>query len=157
MQSEPRAWILDERWRSRLNGSDCEFCRDNEGVGSTHGSVVRDLRVARWVLARNQYIRGYSVLILKYHAIEFCALDRGVRQDLSEDIADASRALMGVLRPIKLNLEMQGNVVPHLHCHIKPRFETDRPGHARIFQDAEFVELTEAQREELCDRLRASL
>jgi diadenosine tetraphosphate (Ap4A) HIT family hydrolase len=32
---------------------------------------------------------------------------------------------------------MQGNVIPHLHCHIKPRFDSDRPGHARIFQDQE--------------------
>ena len=157
MRSALKPWILDERWQSRLTGRDCEFCHDNDSPDSTHGSVVRELRVSRWVLGSNQYIRGYSILILKHHAIEFCDLDPHVRHDFSEDIADASRALVSVLRPIKLNLEMQGNVVPHLHCHIKPRFETDRPGHTRIFQDAEHIEATEQERNWLCESLRAFL
>jgi diadenosine tetraphosphate (Ap4A) HIT family hydrolase len=39
------------------------------------------------------------------------------------------RALEAALRPVKLNYDVLGNAVPHLHTHIVPRYADDpRPG-----------------------------
>ena len=51
-----------------------------------------------------------------------------------------ARALSTEIRPRKMNYEIHGNTIPHLHLHLFPRFENDpfagRPidGTARLFE-----------------------
>ena len=40
------------------------------------------------------------------------------------------RAIAAAFRPRKLNYELLGNQVPHLHWHLIPRYESD-PNHLR--------------------------
>ncbi|MGI6247731.1 MAG: HIT family protein [Pseudochelatococcus sp.] len=103
---------------------------------------------------KNKYIKVYSILVLAEHKIELFELDRETRHQFINDISDVSRILNDTLSPIKINVEMQGNVVPHLHCHVKPRFETDTPGHARIFQGAGTAILPAAEFSAMRDELR---
>ena len=37
----------------------------------------------------------------------------------------AARALAKLLKPIKLNYQISGNTIPHLHMHLFPRFAED--------------------------------
>jgi diadenosine tetraphosphate (Ap4A) HIT family hydrolase len=152
---DSRPWSIDADWQDRVSGRSCAFCAT--AGAQIHGVKVADLRVSQWLLGRNQYVRGYSILILKFHAVELFTLSLQDRQDFVEDIAQASRALYTVCAPIKLNIEMQGNVIPHLHCHIKPRYVSDRPGHARIFQDQEVRFLQEEDYKTFVTRLREAL
>jgi diadenosine tetraphosphate (Ap4A) HIT family hydrolase len=139
-------WNIDQTWLDGVSGASCKLCNELErGEETPLGLVVADMRTCRWILAKNQYIRGYSILVLSQHKIELFELDRETRHHFMDDISDVARILSEKLSPIKINLEMQGNVVPHLHCHVKPRFETDTPGHARIFQGAGSVMLPPAE------------
>lgn len=153
----PNGWNLDERWEARISGTSCEFCRWDEAMRATYPVEVARLRVSRWFLGANQYVRGYSVLVFDQHAIELHNLDSRERQAFVEDIADAGRALERVLQPIKMNIELLGNVVPHLHCHLKPRYPHDRPGHARIFQGAQLEQMSFEELEQLARALRLRL
>ena len=46
------------------------------------------------------------------------------------------RALEQVLQPVKLNYDLLGNSLPHLHTHIVPRYADDpRPGWPFPFPD----------------------
>lgn len=150
-------WNLDARWEGRISGTSCEFCRWDEAMRATYPVEVARLRVSRWFLGANQYVRGYSVLVLDRHAVELYDLDTAVRQALTEDMADAGQALGRVLKPIKMNFELLGNVIPHLHCHLKPRHYYDRPGHARIFQDAQRWQVPLQQLEQLAAELKFEL
>lgn len=151
----PKKWVIDDHWQAKHSGHNCEFCDDlRSGNESGLGTVVGDLRTSRWILGRNQHIRGYSILVLKGHSVELFDLDPLVRHKFADDIADASALLNAELDPIKINLEMQGNVEPHLHCHVKPRFANDTPGHARIFQDAQIIEPPRTEMLMLRDSLR---
>jgi diadenosine tetraphosphate (Ap4A) HIT family hydrolase len=135
-------WNIDQTWSDRVSGKSCQLCHElKRGNETSMGLVVADMRASRWILAKNQYIRGYSILVLAQHKVELFELDRETRHQFMDDVSDVARILNEKLSPIKINLEMQGNVVPHLHCHLKPRFETDTPGHARIFQNAGSVVL----------------
>jgi len=150
-------WNLDSRWQARIDGTECEFCKWDQRTGATYPVEVARLRVSRWLLGANQYVRGYSVLVLDRHAIELHDLSPDIRQAFTEDIADAGRAIGQVLNPIKMNLELLGNVVPHLHCHLKPRYPHDRPGHARIFQDTRTEQMSPTDLEQLGKELRSQL
>lgn len=52
------------------------------------------------------------------------------------EVLRVGRALETALRPIKLNYDVLGNSVPHLHTHIVPRYADDpRPGWPFPFPD----------------------
>ena len=62
-----------------------------------------------------------------------------------------SRALLQVLRPVKLNYDVLGNSVPHLHTHLVPRYADDpHPGWPFPFPEADPPAMHE-------DRLRADV
>jgi diadenosine tetraphosphate (Ap4A) HIT family hydrolase len=42
-----------------------------------------------------------------------------------EEVTMVAAALAGLLKPAKMNYELLGNMVPHMHWHLVPRFETD--------------------------------
>jgi diadenosine tetraphosphate (Ap4A) HIT family hydrolase len=148
-------WNLGADWQRAHDGSGCAFCDGDTSIRESYPVEVARLRVSRWLLGANQYIHGYGLVLLDRHAIELHELDPALRASFMEDVADASRALARLLQPIKMNLEMQGNVIPHLHCHLKPRFVHDRPAHARIAQDGGHRIATREQLEELAAKLRA--
>lgn len=113
--------MSDSSWDRLLAGEDCPMCRD-ESKGM---DMVGDLGVTRAYLQRSANFRGYCVLVLKRHAVELDDLSTEERSSLIEDIARTARAVRKVCRPRKLNYEILGNMVPHIHCHIIPRYETD--------------------------------
>jgi len=89
-----------------------------------------DLRVAELehsfvVLNRDQFFPGYTLLFTKQHATELFHLDHAVRAGLMEEVSTVAKALHALFRPDKLNYELLGNMVPHIHWHLVPRFATD--------------------------------
>lgn len=157
--SHPAAegWNLGPDWQCALDGSNCAFCRWEAPVRDLYPVEVARLRVSRWLLGANQYVHGYGLLVLDHHAIELHDLDATRRAAFIEDIADAARALASVVQPIKMNLEMLGNVIPHLHCHLKPRYASDLPAHARISQDERHRPAATEELGQMAEKLRSHL
>ena len=67
------------------------------------------------------------------------------------------RALEQVFASVKLNFELLGNAVPHLHCHIKPRYYGDPAGGIPIWPDAYPHHLAPEEYEERVAAIRAAL
>jgi len=85
-----------------------------------------DLRVVELehsfvVLNRDQYFPGYTLLFTKQHVTELFHLDRAVRSGLMEEVSRAAEALFTLFQPDKINYELLGNMVPHIHWHLVPR------------------------------------
>lgn len=89
-----------------------------------------DLRIAELqhsclILNRDQFFPGYTLLFTKNHVTELFDLDKTVRSELMEEINLTASALFKAFSPTKINYELLGNMVPHMHWHIVPRFATD--------------------------------
>ena len=89
-----------------------------------------DLRVAELehsfvVLNRDQFFPGYTLLFTKQHVTELFHLDRVVRSGLMEEVSRAAGALFTLFRPDKINYELLGNMVPHIHWHLVPRYSRE--------------------------------
>lgn len=69
--------------------------------------------------------RGYCTLVCRRHVVELYELTEAERQQWIEDIARLGKAIEDTCHPAKLNVSMLGNLVPHLHCHIMPRYPDD--------------------------------
>jgi diadenosine tetraphosphate (Ap4A) HIT family hydrolase len=76
-------------------------------------------------LNRDQYFPGYTLLFTKNHVTELFHLDQEVRSALMDEVSLVAEALFGVYAPAKINYELLGNMVPHIHWHIVPRFVTE--------------------------------
>jgi diadenosine tetraphosphate (Ap4A) HIT family hydrolase len=77
------------------------------------------------ILNRDQYFPGYTLLFTKVHATELFHLDRDLRAALTEEVSSVAQALYTVYSPAKINYELLGNMVPHIHWHIVPRFRSE--------------------------------
>jgi hypothetical protein len=64
-------------------------------------------------------------LTAKYHGPELFDLAEDELAVLMRDVARAAKALRTVTMAVKINYEIHGNTVPHLHVHLYPRFRDD--------------------------------
>jgi diadenosine tetraphosphate (Ap4A) HIT family hydrolase len=72
-----------------------------------------------------QYFLGYCVLISRRHATELSRLSDAERVAYLNEMCLLARAIEDCFRPRKMNYELLGNQVPHLHWHLFPRYEYD--------------------------------
>jgi diadenosine tetraphosphate (Ap4A) HIT family hydrolase len=70
-------------------------------------------------------IFGYVCVISKLHAVEPFDLSDAERSAFWQEAMAVSAALHRELHPIKMNYEIHGNTLPHLHMHILPRRSDD--------------------------------
>ncbi|MBI3823156.1 MAG: HIT family protein [Planctomycetes bacterium] len=72
-----------------------------------------------------QYYTGYCILVSRTHAVELFHLPDEVRTAFLEEMTTLTRAIADAFSPRKLNCELLGNQVPHLHWHLFPRGADD--------------------------------
>lgn len=106
------------------------------------GYTIADLQLSRLRLVPNQYVKGYCVLICHVHAREPYELRADQQALFFQDMLRAGRALEQVFASTKMNFQILGNAVPHLHAHILPRYYGDDAPSRPIHPDAKTVRLT---------------
>ncbi|HSD50021.1 MAG TPA: HIT family protein [Candidatus Methylomirabilis sp.] len=99
-----------------------EACRD---VFLPEEFRIADLAVSTAFLYRDQAFRGRCLVTLREHHTELFQLTPAIRTALMEDVTRIAEALFRALRPIKINYDLLGNLVPHIHWHLIPRFRED--------------------------------
>lgn len=69
---------------------------------------------------------GFVRVILKRHAREMADLEEGERAELMAVVFAVEAAVRDTMKPDKMNLASLGNMTPHVHWHVVPRFADDR-------------------------------
>ena len=69
---------------------------------------------------------GFVRVILKRHAREMGDLAPGEREALMAVVFAVEAAVRETMQPDKMNLASLGNMTPHVHWHVVPRFADDR-------------------------------
>jgi diadenosine tetraphosphate (Ap4A) HIT family hydrolase len=102
------------------------MCSDDRSDDEPNG--VRFLR-GRWsdaYLGRHGPARGYAYAIWRgRHVAEPTELVGAEACWFWEEVLRAARAIERVYSPCKMNYELLGNGVPHLHVHLVPRYLDD--------------------------------
>ena len=159
MLDTPKSWMPREQWDALVRGEDCPLCAEIESkeASNAHGYTIVDLSLSRLRLAANQSIPGYCILICKTHVREWYQLLPEDQMRYFDDLRQTALALERVFNPIKMNFEILGNAIPHLHCHIKPRFYGD-PAPAMPWNgDLQPLRLTPEEYQERIGLIRAAL
>lgn len=97
----------------------CELCI------TPGGNLVWQNDLCRVVLVAEADYPGFCRVILNRHVKEMADLTEQERQALMHVVFAVEQALISLMQPDKINLASLGNVVPHLHWHVIPRFRDD--------------------------------
>ena len=124
----------------------CPLCRRDGG------EVLWQDEFCRVVLADEANYPGFCRVILNAHVKEMTELDAAARTRLMDVVYALELSLRELLQPDKINLASLGNVVPHLHWHVIPRFLDDAH-----FPDAVWAAPRRAGRKHTVDDLRENL
>jgi diadenosine tetraphosphate (Ap4A) HIT family hydrolase len=98
----------------------CELC------ASTGGELLWQDAFCRIVLVDDPDYPGFCRVIWHEHIKEMSDLSTVQQNRLMRAVFAAEAALRDTLKPDKINLASLGNVVPHLHWHVIPRFKDDK-------------------------------
>ncbi len=70
--------------------------------------------------------RGYTIVIWRgRHVADPTELTEDEAASYFADVLRVGRAIEKMCRPAKMNFEMLGNSLPHLHTHVVPRYLDD--------------------------------
>ncbi len=102
-----------------LKAESCELC------SQTGGELLWRDAACRVVLVADPDYAGYCRVIWNAHVREMTDLASAERLHCMRVVCEVELALRGVIKPHKINLASFGNLAPHLHWHVIPRFEDD--------------------------------
>jgi diadenosine tetraphosphate (Ap4A) HIT family hydrolase len=105
---------------TKLTVNSCQLCNSEGEDLLWQDSCCRIIRVA------DENYPGFCRVILQDHVREMTDLGPGRRERLMQAVFATEAALRQLMTPDKINLASLGNVVPHLHWHVVPRFTDDR-------------------------------
>lgn len=116
----PNLWNDPAAWERARSAAACGICR--RGVPGDAIAVLD----ACWVgMPEDGPMRGYCFLMLMDHAIELHDVPAETAAAFIRDAQRVSAAVQAVTGAAKMNYEIHGNTVPHLHMHVFPRYPDD--------------------------------
>jgi diadenosine tetraphosphate (Ap4A) HIT family hydrolase len=111
-------------------GEGCPMCAEGRPEETSFGIRIAAGGVSDAYLQRSGIQRGYTVVIWRgRHVAEPTELEPDEATAYWLEVLRVGRALEKHLQPVKLNYDVLGNSLPHLHTHVIPRYAEDpRPG-----------------------------
>ena len=100
----------------------CWMCK---GLTEENPLTIREFTYSIARLNRDQYFKGYTFLVFRGHATELYEIGKAEREGFIEEMVAVAEALSQVFKPDKMNYELLGNKMPHLHWHLIPRYKSE--------------------------------
>src|SRR5690242_994355 len=151
----------DTTWDAFARGVGCPLDaprpRSNE-----HWEFVAQLSISSLYLSANQTYRGHCQLVFDpRHVTRLDALSADEWRAMSLDLQRAHSAIMRTVKADHVNVESLGNIVPHLHWHIVPRYRDDPrwglPVWMNSLEEMADTRLSTAERDALIENLRRAI
>jgi len=110
--------------------TNCVLCKDE--LKPEEGQLIWRGDDCRIILVNDIALPGFCRVIWNRHTSEMTDLSYGEREHLMTLVFAVEAAIRRVMHPVKVNIAALGNMVPHIHWHVIPRFKDDAffPGSA---------------------------
>lgn len=100
-------------------------CKACQGTWPRADHFLVDLGLSKAYLHDDQFFPGWTVVVFQRHATELFHLTPTERIQLMEEVTLVAKVLADIGEARKINYELLGNQVPHIHWHLIPRLATD--------------------------------
>ena len=110
--------------------TNCVLCKDD--LRPEEGQLIWRGDDCRVILVNDPDLPGFCRIIWNRHVAEMTDLTYGERDHIMTLVFAVEEAIRHVMHPDKVNVAALGNMVPHIHWHVIPRFKDDAffPGSA---------------------------
>lgn len=131
----------------------CPLCDNNPE--SEDGQLIWRGDNCRVVLVNDPDLPGFCRVIWNHHIAEMSDLTYGERDHLMALVFSVEEAVRHVMHPDKVNIASLGNMVPHIHWHLIPRYKDDAffPGSAWSVRTQITSQETLNRRQQLAQKL----
>ena len=103
--------------------TNCTLCKDD--IKPEEGQLIWRGDDCRIILVNDLDLPGFCRVIWNRHVPEMTDLTGGEREHLMTLVFAVEKAMRHVMHPDKINVASLGNMVPHIHWHVIPRFKDD--------------------------------
>ena len=115
-----------DRFYALKRGEDCPFCGEGRPDETRYGIRFFEGAVTDAYLSRGGIQRGLSHVYWRgRHVVEPTELEPDESSLFWRELLIAGAAIERVFAPVKMNYDILGNSVPHLHVHLVPRYAED--------------------------------
>jgi diadenosine tetraphosphate (Ap4A) HIT family hydrolase len=103
--------------------TDCILCKD--GLKPEEGELIWRGDDCRVIMVNDPDLPGFCRVIWNRHVPEMSDLTYGEREHIMSLVFAVEEVIREVMEPDKVNLATLGNMVPHIHWHVIPRYQDD--------------------------------
>jgi len=103
-----------------MDGKICELC------ATAGGTILWESPTCRVVRVDDPQYPGFCRVIWTAHVREMTDLEPAERQFMMNLVFALEKVVRTLFAPDKINLASLGNLTPHLHWHVIPRWRDDR-------------------------------
>jgi diadenosine tetraphosphate (Ap4A) HIT family hydrolase len=103
--------------------TNCTLCKDE--LKAEEGQLIWRGDDCRIILVNDPELPGFCRIIWNQHVAEMTDLTYGEREHLMTLVFAVEEAVRYVMQPDKMNVAALGNMVPHIHWHVIPRYKDD--------------------------------
>jgi diadenosine tetraphosphate (Ap4A) HIT family hydrolase len=100
----------------------CNYCEKGEKLDSLMLKVI-ELPYSIVYLFKNQQHLGRCVVAYKDHKTEYFLLNAEENAGLFADVSITAQAVFNIFHPTKINYATYGDLVPHVHVHVVPKYK----------------------------------
>ena len=113
-------WSAADEWERRRTPEGCIIC-----VSGGPLDIVAEFDSCWATVPRTAPLAAYVCVVARRHVNEPFEMDRDERSRFWDDTMTIAQAVAAHAHPIKMNYEIHGNTLPHLHVHLFPRHIDD--------------------------------
>lgn len=106
-----------------MRNNECHFCDPINRWPKSH--IVGSLNSSVVLLSQDQYFHGWCLVVSKTHVVDLFNLSLSERAALEADTCIVSKGIQKLFSPDIMNYAAFGNVIPHLHWNVMPRYKDD--------------------------------
>lgn len=137
--------------------TDCLFC-DVVRNGGNAANRIAEFEHSVAVVHFQQTFRGRCILVLKPHYVDVLEVPDAVHAALNDDLRRLGRAVRDAYRPDRINYSNFGNVEPHVHWQLIPRYRDDGHwGGPPPMPETKLPLLPDTEYRAIAERIRAKL
>jgi diadenosine tetraphosphate (Ap4A) HIT family hydrolase len=113
-------WSRPDQWATRRTPEGCVICRSGRPL-----DVVAEFETCWATAGHRGPLPGYVCIVARKHYVEPFEMPPEEQAQFWQEAMAVAAAVDRVVKPIKMNYEIHGNTLPHLHLHLFPRQPDD--------------------------------
>jgi diadenosine tetraphosphate (Ap4A) HIT family hydrolase len=113
-------WSRPADWAARRTPAGCVICQAGEPL-----DVIAEFETCWATAGRSGALPGYVCVVARNHYNEPFDMPAAEQALFWQETMLVAAAVDSVVKPVKMNYEIHGNTLPHLHVHLFPRQRDD--------------------------------